>query len=138
MPCSGKLTVLFENPFWVGVFEVLDDGYLTASRVVFGAEPREVELLAFIHAHYHKLAFGKAVICEQMEDRHINPKRLQRLIQKEASQKGIGTKSQQAIKATQEEAKVVRKIQRRDRLEAAAERKFELKQQKKKEKHKGH
>lgn len=35
--CS--LTVFFEEPFWVGVFERLENGRITASKVTFGAEP---------------------------------------------------------------------------------------------------
>ena len=37
---SGKLTVFFEDPFWVGVFEHIEDGKLSVAKVTFGAEPR--------------------------------------------------------------------------------------------------
>ena len=36
---SGKLTVYFEEPFWVGVFERIEDGKLSVAKVTFGAEP---------------------------------------------------------------------------------------------------
>ena len=29
---SGKLTVYFEEPFWVGVFESIEDGELSVSK----------------------------------------------------------------------------------------------------------
>ncbi len=74
---SGKLTVYFEKPFWVGIFEQLQNN-------------------------------------------------------------GIGTKSQQALKLQQEKNKQERKVKSRERKVAEAQRKFELKQQKKKDKHKGH
>ena len=35
---SCSLTVYFEDPFWVGVFEVVENNKVSASRVVFGAE----------------------------------------------------------------------------------------------------
>ncbi len=35
---SGKLTVFFEDPFWVGVFERVSDGKLSVCKVTFGAE----------------------------------------------------------------------------------------------------
>ncbi len=35
---SGKLTVYFEEPFWVGVFERIEDGKLSVAKVTFGAE----------------------------------------------------------------------------------------------------
>mgnify|MGYP002508830665 CR=1 FL=1 len=37
---SGKLTVFFEEPFWVGVFECVSDGKLSVCKVTFGAEPK--------------------------------------------------------------------------------------------------
>ena len=30
---SGKLTVYFEEPFWVGVFERIEDGKLSVAKV---------------------------------------------------------------------------------------------------------
>ncbi len=50
---------------------------------------------------------------------------------------GIGTKSQQALKLQQEQLKTERKIVSREQREAEKQRQFELKQQKRKEKHKG-
>ena len=38
---SGKLTVYFEEPFWVGVFERIEDGKLSVAKVTFGAEPKD-------------------------------------------------------------------------------------------------
>ena len=32
---SGKLTVYFEEPFWVGVFERIEDGKLSVAKVTF-------------------------------------------------------------------------------------------------------
>ena len=48
---SGKLTVYFEEPFWVGVFERIEDGKLSVAKVTFGAEPKdyEVQELSLIH-----------------------------------------------------------------------------------------
>ena len=36
---EAKLTVYFEDPFWVGVFERVEDGKLSVCKVTFGAEP---------------------------------------------------------------------------------------------------
>lgn len=52
---SGKLTVYFENPFWVGVFERISDGTLSVSKVTFGAEPRDYEIFEFILKNYGEL-----------------------------------------------------------------------------------
>ena len=42
------LTVYFDDPFWVGVFERVENGKLSACKVTFGAEPRDVEVLEFV------------------------------------------------------------------------------------------
>ena len=36
---KASLTVFFEEPFWVGVFERIEDGKLSVCKVTFGAEP---------------------------------------------------------------------------------------------------
>ena len=86
---SGKLTVFFEDPFWVGIFERIEDGRLSVAKVTFGAEPKDYEV-------------------------------------------------QQALKLQQEQNKQERKVRSREKREADELRMFELKQQKKREKHKGH
>lgn len=53
-------------------------------------------------------------------------------------EKGIGTKSQQALKLQQEQNKLVRRERSRKNREEEKDRLFEIKQQKKKEKHRGH
>ena len=51
---------------------------------------------------------------------------------------GIGTKSQQALKLQQEQNKTERKQRSRIEHEAEKQRKFDLRQAKKAEKHRGH
>ena len=41
----GKLTVYFEEPFWVGIFERIEDGKLSVAKVTFGAEPKDVLII---------------------------------------------------------------------------------------------
>ena len=41
---NGKLTVFFEEPFWVGIFERIEDGKLSVAKVTFGAEPKDYEV----------------------------------------------------------------------------------------------
>ena len=133
---SGKLTVFFEEPFWVGVFECVSDGKLSVSKVTFGAEPRDYEIYDFILKNYYRLRFSPAVVTDVKEVGH-NPKRMQREVRKQIQNAGIGTKSQQALKLQQEQLKMERKTVRREQREAEKQRQFELKQQKKKEKHRG-
>ena len=48
---SGKLTVYFEEPFWVGVFEHIEDGKLSVAKVIFGAEPKDYEVQEYIQIY---------------------------------------------------------------------------------------
>ena len=56
-------------------------------------------------------------------------------VHKQVQKIGIGTKSQQALKLQREQLKSERKTVSREQREAEKQRQFELKQQKKKEKH---
>ena len=131
------LIVYFEDPFWVGVFERIEEGNLSVCKVTFGAEPKDYEVWEFVLRHYYELKFSPALKTE-IKQTADNPKRRQRNVKKQLQNVGIGTKSQQALKLQQEQNKQQRKVQNRERNRAKAQRKFELKQQKKKEKHRGH
>ena len=134
---KGKLTVFFEEPFWIGVFERVSDGQLTVCKVTFGTEPRDYEVWEFILRHYCELKFSPAVEIK-MKKVADNPKRRQRNARKQLRNAGIGTKSQQALQRQREEKKTERSQKSRERKEEEKQRKFELKQQKRKEKHRGH
>ena len=133
---EAKLTVYFDDPFWVGVFERIEDGTLSACKVTFGAEPKDYEVWEFILKHYYELKFSPAVETgvRQTAD---NPKRRQRSARKQLEHTGIGTKSQQALQMQLEQNKQERKLKSREQKQAEAERQFALKQQRKKEKHRG-
>ena len=73
-----------------------------------------------------------------VKDIKRNPKRMQREARRQMQETGIGTKSQQALKLQQEQNKQECKIRSREKKEAEELRMFEMKQQKKREKHKGH
>ena len=133
----GKLTIYFEDPFWVGVFERIENRKLSVAKVTFGAEPKDYEVLELINRNYYHLQFSPAVETV-VKDTKKNPKRAQRDAKKQTLETGIGTKSQQALKLQQEQNKQERKIRSREQRDAENRRLFELKQIKKREKHKGH
>lgn len=134
---TGKLTVFFEKPFWIGVFERIYDGKLSACKVTFGAEPKDYEVLDFILRHYNALKFSPPVETT-IKQTAGNPKRRQRNVQKQMQNSGIGTKSQQALAKQREEMKNERRQTSKTQKEAEKQRHFDLKQQKRKEKHRGH
>ncbi len=133
---SETLNVVFEDPFWIGVIERVENGRLTACKVTFGAEPKDYEVYDFILKNYFHLRFSPAVEAAVKEARP-NPKRMQREVHRQVQDTGLGTKSQQALKLMQEQVKTERRILGRERREEEKQRRFELKQQKKKEKHRG-
>lgn len=138
MEISIKLTVFFEDIFWVGVFEKVSFNKYEVSKVVFGAEPKDYEVYDSILRHFYDLKFSNSLSIDEPKDKKTNPKRLQREIKKQTKTNGIGTKAQLAMKLQYEQNKTERRKNMREKDEEGKERKFQLHQRKKKEKHKGH
>lgn len=133
-----KLTVFFENPFWIGIFEKFEDGKIEVCRVVFGQEPKDYEVYEFTMQNFYKLKFSEPIAIDKSPEIKINPKRMQRKIRKTVEESGIGTKAQQAMKLDYENKKSERKILSKERREKEEQLKFEKRQDKKKQKKKGH
>ncbi len=131
------LTVFFEDPFWIGIFEREDEGKLSVCKVTFGAEPKDYDVWEFVLQHYDELVFSPAVKTETRQTAD-NPKRRLRNARKQTERSGIGTKSQQALQLQREELKTERRQISREQRDAEAQRRFEMKQMKKKEKRRGH
>ncbi|MFA9462710.1 MAG: YjdF family protein [Velocimicrobium sp.] len=131
------LRLLFEDPFWIAIFEKRQEGKLSVCKVTFGAEPKDYEINEFIHACYYNLRFSPSVDDEAEGKEKVNPKRRQREVKKQLKNTSLGTRSQQALKLQQEEGKLKRKALGKKRSEEKKEFQFVLKQQKRKEKHKG-
>ena len=135
---KAKLTVFFEEPFWVGLYEREDDGQYEVSKVTFGAEPKDYEVYAYFLTNFYTLRFSPFVEATADEERRIRPKRRQREAQKAVQASGIGTKAQQALMIQQDQGKLEHKVRSREQREAEEARQFQLKQQKRREKHRGH
>ena len=135
---SSKLTVLFEDPFWVGIYEREWDGKYEVCKIMFGAEPKDRQLYEFLLNNWHRLKFGPPVGTERAAEKRINPKRMQRNIEKQLRQTGVGTKAQQALQRLREQNKQERHTRSREQREEEKERRFELRQDKQKKKHRGH
>lgn len=135
---TSSLTILFEAPFWIGLFERFNEQGLSVCKVTFGAEPTDKEVIEFVEEHWHQLQFSPAVGTPSVLENRKNPKRQLREAKKQMRPQGIGTKSQQALKLQQEQNKTERKEHSKAEREAEKQRRFDLWQAKKKEKHKGH
>ena len=120
---SGKLTVFFENPFWVGIFENFENDNLSVCKVTFGSEPKEYEIYDFILKKFYNLRFSNEMK-SNFNEKAKNPKRRQREIKKELQSEKFLKKSEEILKLQQEK-------------ELEKQKKFLFKQKKKKQKHKG-
>lgn len=135
---KGSLTlwVFFEEPFWVGYIERVSAGELFVSKTVFGAEPKDGEIYTWIVNAYDRLHFSPGVKVPASRA-PANFKKRERAARRQTGAAGIGTHSQQALALQREQMKTRRRAvsraerQRRDQL------RFEHRQQKKKDKHRG-
>lgn len=134
---SLTLTVFFDDPFWVGVFERVDGEVLSVCKVTFGAEPRDAEVLQLVLKQFRRLSFGAAVAAAQPL-RCRNPKRRQRAARQAAAAQGVGTKAQQALAQQREAGKAAQRTQARAAREEKAAARYAAKCAKRKEKHRGH
>lgn len=133
-----RLTVLFDPPFWVGLYERESAAGLEACRVVFGAEPREQEVLEHVLNRFTRLRFSPPTESSLPPGKAANPKRLQRRIHRSLRETGAGTKAQQALKLQQEQLRSERLRCARERKREEKDLRFSLRQVKRKQKHRGH
>lgn len=133
-----KLTVFFEDPFWVGVFEKTRGNEYQVARIVFGPEPKVYDIAKMLDGYY-RLKFSKvSVDSRQKLVSNVNPKRMQRLLNRNRKKKGVTTAAQEAMRLQREVDKKEKKTISRAQREEIKNKKFEQNQQKKKEKKRGH
>ncbi|MGE5627605.1 MAG: YjdF family protein [Solirubrobacterales bacterium] len=132
-----KLTVFFEDPFWVGIYERTFKGNLEAAKVIYGSEPKDYEVYDHFLRNFSNLRFSSKVIHTENKIKKINPKRMQKIIKSQILNSGAGTKAQEALKLQHEQNKIEHKAMRRENTEEEKQRQFELRQKQKKEKHRG-
>lgn len=134
---SSTLVVRFDGQFWVGIVEHVEDGRLSACRVVFGAEPSDEEVLAFVLREWARLPLGPAVACEERAMAR-NPKRRQRQAARELKQRGPSTKAQVALAEQREALAQESAVRNKERREEERRQRFEQRREKAKRKRRGH
>ncbi len=135
---KARLTVYFEPPFWVALYQREDGDGCRMCKVTFGGEPRDQEVLDYFQAHWRELSFSPPVAGELSPDRAVNPKRARREARKAVQPAGAGTKAQQALQLQREQMKAQREADSKERREEERERKLAIRQEKRRQKHKGH
>lgn len=134
-----KLTVYFDDQFWVGFLEEVVDSKLKAVRYIFGSEPHDSDVLWFVNQlMMNLLATSKPLTCEaRPKAQSVNPKRLVRQVAKEMQSKGVSTFSQEAIKENLKSHKMERQIQSKLQRDEFAKKKRQIATLKAKAKHRG-
>lgn len=134
---SSTLTVYHDGQFWVGLAEHVEGGRYGAARIVFGAEPSDEEILRFVVNKWTKLSLFGDEATETSKPAK-NPKRRAREAAKALKQPAMSTKAQQAL-ANQREAMKRESAHTRSRRRAEeADARFEQRELKRKQKHRGH
>ena len=138
MECGyARLTVWFADPFWVGVYEREAEGRLEVCRHTFGAEPKDGEVWQWLLSAWRGLDFSPAVEAPRRPSGRENPKRVRRQARNRPEKTGVGTKAQQALQLQREARRAERAQRHRQRDAAEEERRFRIRQEKKKEKPRG-
>lgn len=131
------LQVVFDAPYWIGIYERTIDGVMEVCKITFGAEPKDYEVYAYLFEHWYSLSFSPQVQMTTQSPSKVNPKRMQRQVRKQMKQNGVGTKAQQALKLQQEARLQQKKKNKKIVKQNKKQMQFELRQLKKKAKHRG-
>lgn len=131
------LTVTFQDPFWIAVYERTYFNSYEVCKITFGSEPKDYEVYDYMMNNWNNLCFTKPIKSDDTKTQHINPKRLQREINKRIRFSDVGTKAQQALKLQHELVKEERKVRKKETKKIEQKTRYNLRKQKKKEKHKG-
>lgn len=136
-----KATIFFDKRFWVGTFERSDKEGYSVARHIFGGEPSDAEVHEFVLNHFHELKFGEAKEIT-IQIHRMNPKRVQREVRREMERIKETTKpstlAQDYIREELEKKKKEKKKITSAEKQARKDNQFALKQEKRKEKHRGH
>lgn len=130
-------SVYFEEPFWIALFECWDEEGYSVCRTVFGAQPNEAELLAFALSQYYQLNFSTPMLEKTLSNHPKNFKRQQRENRQFMKSTQNNKRAWQAIQEEFEQRKTQRQEINHQEKETAERETYLIRQQKKKEKHRG-
>lgn len=136
-----KATIFFDKRFWVGTFERTDKAGYAVARHIFGDDPSDPEIYEFVLNHYLELKFGEAKEIH-IQIQRMNPKRVQREVRREMGKLKETTKpstmAQDYMREEIEKNKKEKKSITSAEKQARKNLQFAIKQEKRKQKHRGH
>jgi hypothetical protein len=136
------VTVMFDPPFWMVLFESIEKGKYSVAREVIGtSEPTSAEIMLFFdRLDFKKIRYTMPIEGEEAQSNKISFKKMQKKVKKATEQsnyKYTYNKAHEELKKQQEQHKQEKKIVSKEKRDEEKERKFELNQQKKKQKLRG-
>lgn len=142
IPNEHIVTITFDPPFWIVLFESIEEGKYAVAREVIGtSEPTSAEIMLFFdRLDFNKIRYTTPVEEDKAQNNNISFKKMQKKVKKATEQsnyKHTYSKAHEELKKQQEQNKQDRKFINREKRDEEKERKFELKQQKKKQKLRG-
>jgi hypothetical protein len=139
----SEISIVFDEPFWVAIFERFEYGYYSVAREIIGtSEPSGAEMKSFFESlNTSELRFTEPI----KEETHVTPSKGYKYQVRKANKenksglsKNVFTKAQYLLKLQRHETKVANKADERMNTIVEKQAKFELRQHKKKEKQRGH
>ena len=67
---ASSLTILFEAPFWIGLYERESNGRYEVCKITFGAEPKDYEVYDFLLKNWSALKFSPSVEMAATVEKH--------------------------------------------------------------------
>lgn len=136
---SSTLKVYHDGQFWVGMVEHVERAELSVAHVVFGAEPSNEEIYAWVLEHWSSLQLSEACVSVDSRSGRMagNPKRRAREVAKAMKARGTSTTSQLALARERERAKGEARSARRLSHEQNKRERWELRCEKRRRKHRG-
>ena len=86
---QARVTVFFEDPFWVCVLEREENGRLSACKLTLGGDPTDGQMYELLLSCWRGLVFSPAVAARMRTDGG-NPKRRQRTAASAGSERRRG------------------------------------------------
>jgi hypothetical protein len=131
---------LYDGRIWQAVVFRIENGDRVTARHVFGSEPSEEEVFDFVIHLMFNLKFVPVQKAEGNCNNQTLPsfKRRQRQVRKELSGASLRTASQEAVRLIIESGKLERKVNAKKLSEEKRVRVFQLQQEKRKQKKRGH
>ncbi|HYF61234.1 MAG TPA: YjdF family protein [Herpetosiphonaceae bacterium] len=136
-----RMTILFDDQYWVALIEGEENGEGRVYRHIFGGEPSGPEVYLFVLYGLAELLRRPAATVEiapPPPPRALNPKRRAREAARSTSERGVSAAAELALGLQRAAAKQERRASARAAREAEAAARYAKAQAKAREKRRGH